>query len=178
MLLQAAHETTIANLDGVVELLAERASNYYRSIIHSEGTTNRKLSPSYNNRALCLKLLLASGAHHMKMTIRMLAILEEEESAKLLHAAGFAGFEDRVLMFKVGKVVPQLCLDLTKKYYAKRIPVRNPDGNILLLQELCRDAIRSELLRHNAINLFKVVPRLSLPEKIESFLLHDMSLDT
>ena len=180
--MKAANETIIANSTEAVELLAERpASNNDGAHTLWGAVTNRDTPSCYKDQTRCLKLLLSSGVNHTKMTIRMWAILDVEESARLLHAAGFTGFENRHFEIQHyvtrGKVVPQLCLDLNMKYYAKRTPGQNPQGNLLTLQELCRDTVRDVLLKHNARNLFKVVPRLPLPDQIKSYLLYNMSVD-
>ncbi len=191
VLLQAATQTIIAKSTCAVELLAERASHGGRqgSLAHNywnwgQGPqSDQAKMPNEEGRKLCLKLLLSSGVNHAKMTIRMWAILEEEESAKLLHAAGFAGFEDRLFNLETcktkGKVVPELFQYLNRKYYAKRNPGGYPDGDVPLLSlfELCRDATRKELLKQNTRNLFKLVPMLQLPDQVKSYLLYNMSVE-
>ena len=53
-----------------------------------------------------------------------------------------------------------------------------PEGEVPLLQHVCRDVIRDHLVLNNVhSNLFKIVPKLHLPAPVLSFLLYEMEIE-
>ncbi len=114
------------------------------------------------------------------MTVRMWPMMTEEESVRLLYAAGLKDFEKRPVNLKSftdkGLEVPEIFRHLDKKY---RRTKGKASANIIpvpRLLEACRDVVRDHLIEHNARNLFQVVPELEIPRNLKTYLLYEASV--
>ncbi len=135
------------------------------------------------NRPACLKLLLGTGTSvkHLKLTVRMFPIMNEEESVLVLYAAGFKDFEKRPLNLRnftdKNLQVPEIFQHLDRKYRKYHAKGKDPRGegeviSVPRLFEICREWVRDELIQHNTKNLFHVVKELCLPNEVKAQLVY------
>ncbi len=167
-----------------IEAFQVPAQSVFGSAFHA-GRFSCRAQSEEKNRTACLKLLLSVGASvkHFKMNVRMRPTMIEEDSALVLHAAGFKEFENRPMNFNNfmdnGLEVPDIFEYLDRKYNTARKTGFNvcDISYVPTLYEICRDMLRDELIKHNTTNLFQVVPRLPLPNEVKAYLLYGASLN-
>ncbi len=132
-------------------------------------------------REKCIKLLVSFGARvkYFKISVQMWIFISEEESVKLLHAAGFMGFTKKPMIYKQfaqkNLSVPPFFQYLNDKYYSK-MRGNHHGASVQTLMEIVRDVVRMQMIENRKENLFSLVPELPLPKLLHSFLLYDTSL--
>ena len=147
------------------------------SLIHAGAyvniADNEGLTPLYevcksnqNNRLKIVKLLLAAGANVNLVTGQGKSIMKTYQTMWMPQREEMINV--LTLLYSAGEDINEVPEDIRDEVL--------PETEICLMN-ICREAIRKYMLHIRVSNLFVRVHKLGLPTLLQSFLLHNMSLD-
>ena len=171
-----------------------RVDNNHMTALLYSATKQTNWYYANNNGYNCMSLLLKSGAHlkldNKGRNISERHILTQRRLPRL--APSLSNYQSnwnrRVLelLFAAGDKTDGTSIDATPNYpfsFFRDIPIPVPEFLQKLntpkfyLMDMCRIAIRKQLIRLSQVNLYFKIPRLGLPPLLERYLLYGIDLD-